>query len=50
LTLLAQLAALPPDQRAALVKLLDPPTTLKTTVGLDDSRPSGFEQPKGEAG
>lgn len=50
LSLLAQLAALPPDQRAILSKLLSPPTHPNDAVDLDDSLPRGFEKSGNEGG
>jgi hypothetical protein len=50
LTLLAQLAALPADQRAVIAKLLTTTPTPDIPAGLDDSLPRGFERPTGEAG
>jgi hypothetical protein len=47
---LAQLAALSPDQRAVVAKLLNPPVNPTVPAGLDDSLPSGFEKAKGETG
>ena len=51
LQLLAQLAALPADQRAMLSRLLNPPTpTTDAPVGLDDSLPRAFERLRGDVG
>jgi hypothetical protein len=49
LTLIAQLAALPPEQRAMLAKLLtsSPVPPLAESKGLDDRLPPGFERTGG---
>jgi hypothetical protein len=49
LQLLAQLGALPADQRAFLAKLLNPSAAnVGTSKPLDDSLSREFENPKGE--
>jgi hypothetical protein len=49
LALLAQLAALPADERAMLAKLLTLPTAKNQNAPkpLDDTLPAGFERPEG---